>query len=65
MLSFLPGWLLCPIVLLFGMSYTAVISLLIFIDSTIRNKSPRIGFISNTYFYGCFQCSCLFRSLTC
>ena len=36
MLSFLPGWLLCPIVLLFGMSYTAVISLLIFIVSCVR-----------------------------
>lgn len=36
MLSFLPGWLLCPIVLLFGTSYTAVISLLIFIVSCVR-----------------------------
>lgn len=36
MLSFLPGWLLCPLLLLFATSYTAAISLTIFIVSCVR-----------------------------
>ena len=36
MLSFLPGWLLCPLLLLFATSYTAAISLTIFIVACVR-----------------------------